>query len=67
VNTYYAQSMSLVGFLIEQYGSNDFAHFCRQLRDGKTLEEALLSVYPLYIRNIDEFEEQWRKYLEKEK
>ena len=63
INTYYAQSVSLVSFLIERYGSEDFAQFCRQLRDGKSLPEALSTVYPLYIHNLDEFEEQWRKYL----
>jgi hypothetical protein len=63
VSTYYAQSVSLVGFLIERYGSDDFAHFCRQLRDGKSLEEALSDVYPRSISNLEDFEEQWRKYL----
>jgi hypothetical protein len=29
INTYYLQSVSLVGFLIERYGSERFARFCR--------------------------------------
>jgi hypothetical protein len=41
VNTYYLQAVSLVGFLIGRYGSDSFAEFCRQLRDGKNMEEAL--------------------------
>lgn len=64
VDTYYLQSFSLVGFLIEKYGSDNFAYFCRQLRDGKTLEEALRFAYPTYVRSLDELEEKWRKYLE---
>ncbi|MFA6216157.1 MAG: hypothetical protein WDL87_00685 [Candidatus Omnitrophota bacterium] len=63
VNTYYVQSASLVGFLIEKYGSLDFAQFCRQLRDGKSLAEALASVYPTQMRNVDEFELRWKEYL----
>jgi hypothetical protein len=63
IQTYYVQSASLVGFLIDKYGSTDFAHFCRQLRDGKSTEEALKAVYPLRFRSLDEFEENWRKYL----
>ncbi len=63
VTTYYLQGVSLVGFLIEMYGSNRFAEFCRQLRDGKGLEEALRFAYPTNIRNLKEFEESWRKYL----
>jgi len=63
VAKFYLQSASLVGFLIERHGSDDFAHFCRQLRDGKALEDALSSVYPLYFRTLGDFEAAWRAYL----
>lgn len=65
ITTYYLQSVSLVGFLIERYGSNRFAEFCRQLRDGKTLEEALKFAYPTYIRSLRDLEDGWRQYLGK--
>jgi hypothetical protein len=65
LNTYYAQSVSLVGFLIERFGVSDFAHFCRQLRDGKSLQDALVTVYPAHIRSLDDFELQWREYIGK--
>ncbi len=61
VNTFYAQAASLVGFLITKYGSLDFAHFCRELRDGKKLEEALAAAYPAHIRSLDDFEKEWRR------
>lgn len=64
INTYYIQSVSLVGFLIEKYGSTAFADFCRGLRDGKSVEEALISAYPAHIHNLREFEDRWREYLE---
>ncbi len=66
VSTYYLQSVSLVGFLIERYGSDRFAQFCRQLRDGKTLVEALKFAYPTDIRSFQDLEVEWRKYLGKE-
>jgi hypothetical protein len=66
INTYYIESVSLVGFLIEKYGSSAFADFCRELRDGKNVEEALRSAYPAHIRNLREFEDRWREYLEAE-
>lgn len=66
LNTYYIQSVSLVGFLIDKYGSSGFADFCRSLRDGKTVESALVSAYPTHIRNLEEFEKNWRKYLEEQ-
>lgn len=64
INTYYIQSVSLVGFLIEKYGSTAFAGFCRELRDGKSVEEALRSAYPMHLRSLREFEDRWREYLE---
>lgn len=66
VNIYYLQAASLVGFLIEKYGSDSFTDFCRQLRDGKSLQEALKSAYPAYIRSLQELENRWRQYLQEE-
>jgi hypothetical protein len=63
VTTYYVAAVSLVGFLIEKYGSKRFASFCRELRDGESLEEAIKSAYPEYIDSLDELEGRWRKYL----
>jgi hypothetical protein len=63
VNTYYLCSVSVIGFLIEKYGSDRFARFCRQLRDGDTVEAALKFAYPDYINSIDELEAKWREYL----
>jgi len=65
VTTYYLQSVSLVGFLIERYGSERFAEFCRQLRDGKTLGEAFSFAYPTYIRSLKDLDDGWREYLAK--
>lgn len=65
ISTYYLQSVSLVGFLIEVFGSYSFADFCRQLRDGKGLEEALRFAYPTKIRDLEGLEKIWRDYLEK--
>ncbi len=64
ISLYYLQAVSLVDFLITSFGTDTFAHFCRQLRDGKSLIEALSFAYPAHIRNIQELEDGWRKYIE---
>jgi hypothetical protein len=64
ITAYYVQAVSLVGFLIEKFGKNDFTSFCRALRDGKNLEEALVSVYSTHIRNLNDFDDQWKDYIE---
>lgn len=60
---FYAQSASLVGFLIETHGAEMFRKFCGQLRDGKKVEDALRFAYPQTIRNMDELEKGWKEYV----
>lgn len=66
VSTYYLQAASLVGFLIEKHASDNFAEFCRQLRDGRNLEEALRKAYSTHVNDLSELEKKWRDYLEEE-
>jgi hypothetical protein len=63
IELFYLESVSLVGYLIEKFGSESFSGFCRELRDGKGVEEALKIAYPLHIRSLREFEDGWREYL----
>ncbi len=65
VNTFYLQAASIVFFLIDKYGSDNFANFCRELRDGKNVEDALRFTYPTQVRTIRDLEDRWREYLEK--
>jgi hypothetical protein len=60
---FYVQAASLVGFLIERFGTDRFVHFCRQLRDGKALDEALSFAYPTQVRNLSQLEEAWLAYV----
>ncbi|MFA5099655.1 MAG: hypothetical protein WC547_02085 [Candidatus Omnitrophota bacterium] len=67
VNSYYMEAASLVSFMIDKYGSMEFSNFCRQLRDGKSVEDAVKNVYYTHIRDMVEFEMCWRKYIEEVK
>ena len=66
VQTFYVEAASLVGFLIMEYNASRFSEFCRQLRDGKNVEDALRFAYPMAIRNVDDLEEKWRKFIMEE-
>lgn len=66
INLYYLQAASLVGFLIERYGTDKFTNFCRELRDGESLKQALCSAYTTYLCSIEELEEKWMQYLKEE-
>jgi len=63
VRIFYTQSASMIDFLIRKYGMSKFTVFCRHLRDGKALEEALKSAYSPSILTVDDFESEWKKYL----
>ena len=63
VEIFYIEAASIVDFLVSRYGSERFIFFCRQLRDGKTIEEALPFAYPTEINNTNELEAQWKKYI----
>ena len=67
VQIYYVQAVSLVDFLITTYGASRFTNFCRQLRDGKSIEDSLRFAYPIAIRSINELEKKWVAYITEEK
>jgi hypothetical protein len=56
-NASYAQSYSLVQFLIKQGGQDKMTVVLRTLRDGSTVDEALQQVYGF---DIEGFEDAWR-------
>lgn len=64
VELYYVQAVSFVDFLITEHGGDNFISFCRYLRDGKSLDEALKFTYPTSIRSVEELEEKWLEYME---
>ena len=54
----YAQSYSVVNFLIETYGQDKMTALLVALRDGATTDDALIQTYGF---NIDGLEVEWRK------
>lgn len=61
VSLFYAESLSIIDFLIKEFGSDNFVLFCQNLRDKKNLEAALRSTYP--FSNIKELDRTWQRYL----
>ncbi len=61
---FYAESASIVYYLINESGEYNFVRFCRALKEGKKFEEALQSIY-IRFRNLEELNRAWLNYLEK--
>lgn len=59
--TFYAESSSIIIFLIEGYGNEKFLDFCRKLRDMEPWKEALLNTY--HFLNSQEMEEAWKNFI----
>jgi len=54
----YAESDSLVNYLLQTYGQPKMTALLMSLRDGNTIDEALTSTYGF---NVDGLEDAWRK------
>lgn len=60
VATFYAQSESLVRFLVARFGRASFLQFCRRLARGTPLEASLSSAYGKDQGNWQRIERDWR-------
>ena len=60
---FYAESASVVAYLIEKGGADAFVQFCRGLRDGKSFAESLRFTYPEVGGTIAALETNWKKHL----
>lgn len=61
VNLFYAESSSIIDFLIKEFGSDNFVLFCQNLRDKKDIDRALRSAYP--FSDVEGLGKAWQKYL----
>ena len=65
VELFYAESASVVNFMINELGDQRFLHLCRKLKDGKPFSWTIDSVYSRF-KNVDDLNDAWVKYLKNE-
>ncbi|HAZ08939.1 MAG TPA: hypothetical protein DCZ01_10560 [Elusimicrobia bacterium] len=58
---WYVQAYGVIHFLIRRHTNLQFKSFCAQLRDGKTVPEALWLTFR--YRSVGDFENKWRLWL----
>ncbi|MBU0547482.1 MAG: hypothetical protein KJ710_06030 [Candidatus Omnitrophica bacterium] len=61
VGLFYAESYSLVKYLVVVFGKDKFVLFCQNLRDRKNLTRALVLTYS--FKGLADFEDSWKKYI----
>lgn len=64
IDLFYAESSSIVSFMINEYGSLKFLRFCRKLKEGGTFQFALRSVY-VRFKSYQDLNDAWVNYLKK--
>ena len=60
VRLWYAESYSVVRFLMKMKAGDSFYMFCRELRDGKPANQALYRAYGLPYNKLSSLEYAWR-------
>ena len=63
VGIFYAESLSIIVFLIEKYGQGAFYQLCKELRGGQSFENALTRAYNGIFNSMDDFEGRWVRYI----
>lgn len=63
VNIFYAESLSIIDYLVKEFGSERFVLFCQILRDKKDLQGALTGAYS--FKDIQDFNRAWQEYFKK--
>jgi hypothetical protein len=64
VRLYYAESLSVVNYLVKEFGSDNFARLCEGLRDKRSLIKAIDYAYP--FRDLKELDKAWQEYLSRQ-
>ncbi|MDP1853362.1 MAG: peptidase MA family metallohydrolase [Candidatus Omnitrophota bacterium] len=60
VELFYAEAISVVSFIISEFGKEHFGWFCRDIRDGKAFEDAL---WRFNCRDLAALNKRWTEYL----
>ena len=63
VQLYYMESLSIVTYLIREFGRDRFVIFCQNLRDKMNLERAIASSYD--FSSLKELDSAWQTYIKK--
>jgi len=62
VELFYAESASIVNFMITQLGESRFHKLCRELKENTRFVDALPKIY-MYINKMEDLNKKWVNYL----
>ncbi len=65
VELFYAESASVVNFMMTEFGPVHFSQLCRALKDRLRFEEALAKVY-ISVKNLEDLNKRWKAFVEEQ-
>lgn len=63
VAIFYAQSLSVLKFMIKKYGLAAFQRLCREMKSGRVFEEAMKRSYAGIFSDTLDLEQKWLKHI----
>lgn len=63
IQFWYVESMSVITYLIDVHGRGKLYTFCKNLREGMNLDEALKDAYSPHIKSLPELTGRWLNYI----
>jgi len=65
IDLFYAESASVINFMIKEMGEHRFRDFCRKLRLGQSFYQALKNAYARFSE-LQDLEDAWLNYLQRQ-
>lgn len=62
IELYYIEALSVVTFLMEQFGKGNFVELCNALKERKPFDEALNDAYRVF-KNLEDLNKTWIRYI----
>ncbi|OIO35670.1 MAG: hypothetical protein AUJ74_05495 [Candidatus Omnitrophica bacterium CG1_02_44_16] len=62
INLFYAESVNIISYLVDKFGTDAFNDFCKKLKDRRSLDDALAYAY-FDIRSLSDLGELWEASL----
>ncbi len=63
IHLFYAESASIVNFMITELGDFRFRKLCRELKNNRSFDNALTSAYPR-VKDLNDLNKQWVQFLQ---
>lgn len=62
VELYYLEALSVVTYLMEEFGRDNFVRLCHALKERKRFDEAINEAYRVF-KNLEELNKAWLRYI----